>query len=99
MWTSPSPSFDQVMSEFLLHFARFQVGGWKLEADFGKKEIYKVMSLKKRQSWIVSVQALLHSERSCFGTCFRVGLFILMISSKAGRQKSVFKSFGEDGGS
>ena len=38
MWTSPSPSFDQVMSEFLLHFARFQVGGWKLEADFGKKE-------------------------------------------------------------
>ena len=55
-----------------------------------KRETYEVVSLRKRQSWIVSVQALLHSERSRFGTCFRVGLFIFMISSKAGRQKSVF---------
>ena len=91
MWTSPSPSFDQVMSEFLL--------SWRQILERRKRETYEVVSLRNRQSWIVSVQALLHSERSRFGTCFRVGLFILMISSKAGRQKSVFKSFGEDGGS
>ena len=64
MWTSPSPSFDQVMSEFLLHFASFQVGGWKLEADFGKKEKGNIRScvilkgnLGLSQSRLCSIQS------------------------------------------
>ena len=67
MWTSPSPSFDQVMSEFLLHFARFQVGGWKLEADFGKKEKGNIRSSVIKEKAILDWFDLLNRNQGTSG--------------------------------
>ena len=38
MMSDSSPTFNQILSKFLLHFARLEVGGRNLKANFGEKE-------------------------------------------------------------